>query len=197
MVLSIALIYIHMPFNYKLVPSPRSCVIATSSYQTFYSMWNLFFFAWIPTLCMLIFGLLTIRNVHQGKKRIAATTTAPNRENDGHSHQKNIDRQLIRMLIVQCLVFGSLSTINSIFQLYVSITNGIMAKTEFEKTRDNSILSASNGSTIFGPCLSFYLFASASPLFRSELMNLFCRRSIQELSHTTATAKHGTRSLAK
>lgn len=196
MVLFIALIYVHMPFNYRLVPSPRACVIATSSYQAFYSMWNLFFFAWIPTLCMLIFGLLTIRNVHQGKKRIAATT-AQNRENDGHLHQKTIDRQLIRMLIVQCMVFGSLSTINSIFQLYVSITNGLMSKTEFEKTRDSSILSASNASTIFGPCLSFYLFASASPLFRSELRNLFRRQSIQDLSHTTATAKHVTRSLVK
>ena len=184
-----------MPFNYKLVPSPRSCVIATSSYQAFYSMWNLFFFAWIPTLCMLIFGLLTIHHIHQGKKRIATVATQ-NRGDVGHQHQKTIDRQLIRMLIVQCLVFGSLSTINSIFQLYVSITNGVMSKNELEKTRDNAILSTSNASTIFGPCMSFYLFVSASPLFRSELMNLFCRQSIQELSHTTATAKHATRSLA-
>lgn len=184
-----------MPFHYKIIPSPRSCVIATSSYQAFYSIWNLFFFAWVPTVCMLIFGLLTIRNVHHGKRRIAEA--AQNTRGPIQQKQKTIDRQLIRMLIVQCLVFGSLSTINSIFQLYVSITNSSVAKTEFEKTRDNAILSASNASTIFGSCLSFYLFALASPLFRLELMNLFRRRSTQDTSQTNVTAKQVTRSTAK
>lgn len=169
--------------------SPKSCVIATSSYQAFYSIWNLIVFAWTPTLCMFIFGVLTIRHVHQGKKRIAAQNTP----NDPQRTSKHVDRQLIRMLIVQCLAYGSLSTINSIFQLYVSISNSTMTKNDFDKTRDNSILSALNASTIFSPCMSFYLFALASSLFRSELISLVRRQTVPELSHTAVNTKHTTR----
>ncbi|CAF1227478.1 unnamed protein product [Rotaria sp. Silwood1] len=183
------LIYSHMPFNYTIFVSPRSCAIATSSYQAFYSIWNLICFAWIPTICMLIFGLLTIRHVRQGKKRVAAQNT----QNNGQRNQKKIDRQLIQMLIIQCLVYGSISTANSVFQLYVSITNSVMVKNDFEKVRDNSVLSVTNATTIFGPCMSFYLFALSSQLFRSELMNLFRRKSLTPgLSNTIETARQTT-----
>ncbi|CAF1123661.1 unnamed protein product [Rotaria sordida] len=183
------IIYSHMPFNYTIFVSPRSCAIAGSSYQAFYSIWNLFFFAWVPTICMFIFGLLTIRHVRQGKKRVAAQNTQ-NTQNNAQRNQKKVDRQLIQMLIIQCLVYGSISTANSVFQLYVSITNTVMIKNDFEKVRDNSVLSVMNATTIFGPCMSFYLFLMSSQLFRSELMNLFRRQPLTPgLSNTFATGR--------
>ncbi|UJR37864.1 hypothetical protein I4U23_030554 [Adineta vaga] len=176
-----------MPFNYTISVSPRSCIISTSSYQAFYSMWNLVFFAWIPSLCMFTFGLLTIQHIRQGRERVAPLTI----QHHTQRNHKKVDRQLIQMLIVQCLVFSSISTVNSIFQLYVSISNSSVMKNDFEKVRDTSVLSALNATTTFAPCMSFYLFALSSQMFRSELMILFRRRQVtQGLSHTMATFRH-------
>ncbi len=93
-VLLIVVAYIHMPFYYTIVLPQRTCTFVSNTYQTFYALWNLFFWSWIPTICMLSFGFLIIRHVHQGKMRVAP-------QNPLQRNQKKTDRQLIQMLLIQ------------------------------------------------------------------------------------------------
>jgi hypothetical protein len=130
---------------------------------------------------MLVFGLLTVRHVRQGKRRVFP-------QNHFRRKQKT-DRQLIQMLLVQSFLFGSTTTALSIGELYVSITNYLMIKTDLEVVKDNCLINILNYVVSAGPCVSFYLFTLSSQLFRRELMNLFhWRPTIQVVSNNnTAT----------
>ncbi|CAF0950502.1 unnamed protein product [Adineta steineri] len=120
--LLIGLMHIHILVYNTIVQSPLSCVGQSSTYQTFYSFFNLIIWALVPSLGMLIFGLLTIHQYRQGKKRVAPTNT----QNVRQKISRSTDRQLIQMMLVQSLVFGlttsaasfsflgSLSDVNSI-----------------------------------------------------------------------------------
>lgn len=161
--------YIHMPLNYTISSERRSCTLGSSDYQRFFSMWNLVFWSWVPSLCMLIFGLLTIRHVHQSKLRVIPQTNS-------QRNQKKVDRQLIHMLIIQAFVFGSTTTCFSIINLYNSITSNLMVKNDLQKARDTYLEFLASWLSITGPCISFYLFTLSSKLFRGELIILFCRQ---------------------
>ena len=115
---------------------------------------------------MLIFGLLTVRHVHQGKMRIAP-------QNHFQRNKKKTDRQLIQMLLIQSFVFGSTTTIFSIGSLYISIMSNLIVKTDLEKVKDNYVTNVLNCIANIGPCMSFYLFTLSSQVFRGELINLF------------------------
>ncbi|CAF1207839.1 unnamed protein product [Adineta steineri] len=187
-VLFISLIYIHYPFNQiiLLLPQP-SCTFATSSYRAFFSIWNLIFWSWIPTILMLVSGLLTIRNIHKSKNR----TVPQNIQNNIHENNKRMDRQLIRMLIIQCFVFSITTTILSIIQLYVSITNNLIVKDNYVKARDQFAVNIGNFIALFGPCMSFYFFTLSSKLFRRHLINGFRRQQpIQNTTNTNAQQRH-------
>ena len=60
-----------MPFCQTILLPQHVCAVVSSSYQTFYAFFNLIIWSWIPTPCMLIFGLLLIRHIRQGKRRVA------------------------------------------------------------------------------------------------------------------------------
>ncbi|CAF1232434.1 unnamed protein product [Adineta steineri] len=100
--LLIGLMHIHILVYNTIVQSPLSCVGQSSTYQTFYSFFNLIIWALVPSLGMLIFGLLTIHQYRQGKKRVAPTNT----QNVRQKISRSTDRQLIQMMLVQSLVFG-------------------------------------------------------------------------------------------
>ena len=156
----------HMPFYYTVLLPQQVCSVVSNSYQDFYAIWNLIFWSWIPTICMLVFGFLTVRHIRQGRRRVAS-------QNQFRSNQKKTDQQLIQMLLVQSFVFGSTTTALSIGQLYISITNNLMIKTNLEKVQANYLTNILNCVANIGPCMSFYLFTLSSQLFRRELINLF------------------------
>lgn len=157
-----------MPFNYAILLPQRVCSFASAIYQSFFSIWNLVFLSWIPTISMFIFGLLTIRNIHRGRMRVAP-------QNNSQNNHKKIDRQLIQMLIIQSSVFGSITTVYSISQLYIAITSSSMKIDELQKVKYDYLSTVSNWISLAGPCLSFYLFTLSSKLFRRVLIDLFNR----------------------
>lgn len=167
--LFIAFAYIHLPFYQTILLPQRTCTIVSISYQTFYALWNLIIWSWIPTICMLIFGLLIIRHIHQGRMRVAPQT----------QFQRNLrqtDRQLIQMLLIQSFIFGSTTTAFAIGSLYISITNNLTVKNDLQKIKDNYVTNVLNCVANIGLCMSFYIFTLSSQSFRRELINLFCWR---------------------
>jgi magnesium-transporting ATPase (P-type) len=169
-----------MPFNYTIVLSQQTCTFTSSTYQAFYALWNLIIWSWIPTICMLIFGLLIIRRIRQGRMRVVP-------QNQFQRNQKKTNRQLIQMLLIQSSVFGLTSTALSIGNLYVSITNNLMVKNNLEKAKDNFLTNGLGYIALTGPCMSFYLFTLSSQLFRHELTNLACWQQAVRIVHTINT----------
>ncbi|CAF1544785.1 unnamed protein product [Adineta ricciae] len=176
-VLVITIIYIHMPFYITITQPQNNCNIASASYSAFFSMWNLVFWSWIPSFSMLIFSVLAVRHVHQAKRRLVPA----NNPNEVQNLTKKIDRQLIRMTLVQSLVFGLTTTINSLVNLYYAQTSSA-TDDAIKRAIKSYVVNASTYIALIGPCLAFYLFTLSSQLFRQELLKLFryliCRQAV-------------------
>jgi hypothetical protein len=130
---------------------------------------------------MLVFGLLIVRHIRQGKMRVAPQNQQFRR------NQKKTDRQLVQMLLIQSSVLGLTTTTLSIGNLYISITNNLMVKNDLEIAKDTYLQNVFNYIGISGPCMSFYLFTLSSQLFRHELINLFCWRQPVQIVYNTNT----------
>jgi len=133
-----------------------------------------------PSFCMFTFGLLTIRNVHQRVKRVAPNSilTGTQNQNEPQQRYKAKDRQLMRMMIFQCIFFILTSTPSSVYFCYSSAISN-----EVANALQTARLSLASGVVTYlslaGPCLSFYVFTLSSQLFRRELMHLFSCSSEQ------------------
>lgn len=172
-VLFIALAYLHIPITYVIRVPQKVCSGPSDVYQTFLSLWNLIIWSWLPTAGMIIFGLLTVRNIHQGKRRILPQ----NVEDQRQQSQKKTDAQLVRMMLFQSLLFGLTTMSSSLVNLYASLV-GLSA--------DNLLSNIFASISLTGPCMSFYLFTLSSQLFRRELMSLFHRRLHTENATTVS-----------
>ncbi|CAF1461951.1 unnamed protein product [Adineta steineri] len=184
-ILFIGIAFIHVPFYNTILLPQRSCSIASVAYRSFFGIWNLVFWSWIPTICMLVFGLLTIRHIRQGSRRIVPQNTGNLRQRD----QKKINRQLFQMLLIQSFVFGATTTILSIGNLYVSITSNLIVKNDIDKANDTLLVTIVNWIATIGPCTNFYLFVLSSQLFRGEVIKLFLWRRPTSTANTI-TASH-------
>ncbi len=181
-VVFIGLIYIHIPMYYGIQPPLNTCFAPTGVYQTFLSLWNLIIWSWLPTTGMLVFGLLTVQNVRQGKRRVLPQII----QDQIQQNRKKTDAQLIQMMLVQSFVFGSTTTIYSIVNLYVSFA-AVSANDALKQATDNYLGNVFGYIALIGPCVSFYLFTLSSQLFRRELISLFHWRP-QTQNHQNANA---------
>ncbi len=165
--------------------------------EYFFSYFNLFFYGLAPPLCMLIFSLLTVRNIntfsttgptsgtrpiqrklkraecvnHSKRVLLMPTTVLQNANN---SNARTTDRQMLRMLLVKVLVYTVTALIYSLSNIIIAARNS-QSDNVSQVARTNLALSVVGVISTFGPCLSFYLFTLSSPLFRKELKTLFNR----------------------
>ena len=156
----------------------QRCDAQLGTYLTFYGVFNLIIFGVGPSTCMLIFGLLTIRHVHQIQRRVVPINTHILARDQSQLqprpqyHQKKTDRQLLRMLLVQCIASSLTAAPTPVNYIYSSVVSTLpldalqIAKNNLATTILNYLSSASS-------CLSFYLFILSSELFRRELTYLF------------------------
>ena len=107
---------------------------------------------------MLVFSLLTVRHVRHGRRRIIPQNTG----NHFQRNQREVDRQLIQMLLIQSFVFGSTTTVLSIGNLYISIIINLIVKTDLEKAKGNYLVTVLTWIATIGPCTRFYLFVLSS-----------------------------------
>ena len=167
----LSILFIHVAFDYTIVYPKHSCYFPSQFHQDLFSMMNLIFYSWLPSFGILLFGLLTVRNIHQSKIRIATEI------NQQQQHQKKMNQQLIQMVLGQSFIFGSTSMAYAITHLYVSIKTNFNQSDSLGGEKYNSITTIGSWLSITGPCLSFYLFTSTSQLFRRELFYLFKKRT--------------------
>ncbi|CAF1157669.1 unnamed protein product [Adineta ricciae] len=172
--ITILLIFLYIPITYEILPGRSRCPASQSRTAGFNGIWTLIVFSLCPPIVMLCFGSLTIRHIRQQLKRVQIT----NNENIAQTQlsktrrQKRTDRQLIQMMLVQCLYFSVTSLLVSINWFYVTVRPPIVIDV-VQGAKDDAFSQISGLISLVGPCTSFYLFTLSSQVFRDELKHLF------------------------
>jgi hypothetical protein len=185
------LVYIHIPINFKIVIVPITqklvchAVGPPGSYRKISSIYNLFIFGLFPPLCMLISGILTLRNIdkRKGYNKILLKKLKITR-------MKTSEKQILRMLLAQVLVYSVNGLIFSIGILIISMKSN-KQKSLLQIAQEKLIISIVGMLSNTGPSLSFYLFTLSSQLFRKELkiiLNRIIENQIQFNDDYTPTA---------
>lgn len=174
-ILLIGLAYVNVPIYFQLTPVSKTCIPMQGSYQTFYGIWSLIVFGLSPSILMLLFGMLTIKHTLQAKRQVIPSNS---RRMTGEvisqvqTRRKTVDKQMIRMMIIQCAVFIVTATPTSVNFIYTSIKPTVT--TDVVAVAQANFVSRFVGLLSFtGPCVSFYLFTLSSVLFRREIARLF------------------------
>lgn len=148
----------------------------------------------IPVVVMMIFTLLIRRNLKQRHDRRQMWATQQPKGNREEQAQRNRDRQALKMLFVQIIVFIIIITPWLIYSSYLVVVVNMPNK-PLDRIILEGFLSFVTGTlALLFTVISFYLYTLTSSMFRREfrivLESLFCFRSLQQRVRveTTATA---------
>ncbi|CAF1033204.1 unnamed protein product [Adineta steineri] len=182
------IIYIQIIIFYEINNS--SCSYRPGSYGIFFSVYIAIDSGMLPLLLMLIFGLLTVRNIHLTKKRVdaAPTTNAGQAKKDGKMSKKDV--QLHRMLANQIILFIILNLPNPVYLIYSSVTINV-AKSPFRKATETFVSNMTYVLIYFGFSLTFANFFVSSDMFRREFFQVI-RTKILRQSPAPITTGGGT-----
>ena len=150
------------PFCYPTGPPGTYCII--------FSYFTLFAFGLSPALCMLLFGALTFLNIQRSKRLLVRPVADV--QNIKQQNNRKTNRQILRMLAVQVLVYGGTGLTFSIAWM-VTAMKANQTKDVVQVAQENLLNAVVGLLSNLGPNLSFYLFTLSSSLFRKELKNLF------------------------
>ncbi|CAF1209063.1 unnamed protein product [Adineta ricciae] len=142
-----------------------TCTFRSGSYGVFFSIYIAIDSGILPLLLMIVFGLLTVRNIHQRKMRIGA------RERQVTRMGKK-DLQLHRMLANQIALFLILNLPNPIYLLFISFTINI-PKSTFQHAAEILVGNMTYALIYFGFLLTFTNFMISSDIFRQEFFHVF------------------------
>jgi len=159
------LAYVHVAIFYEIILPRRSCSVENSSYAIFLGIWHLFTYGTGPPLLMLVFSLLTIRHVRH--RRIIPVINQINQT----SRNSSTDRNLIRMVLFQCLVVGLTTSSYAGLQWYTSLTSN-QVKNSLQVAKDNLSANLVGSISAAGHSATFFVYTLASKMFRQQL---FCR----------------------
>jgi hypothetical protein len=115
-----AAIYSHVLvlFTIEQLKTGPYCYAQTGRYRIFYDFFNFATFSFTPPIVMIIIGLGTVHNIHQICAQIGPTTA-----NNSNVHRlRKRDRQLIGMLLVQCICTVILTLPIAVQKLYATFT---------------------------------------------------------------------------
>jgi hypothetical protein len=135
----------------------------TGQYKLVYTFYQMTVCAILPPILMIIFGILTIRTLYQRRLTLRRT--------------KRKDRHLMRMVMVEVLVYMITSTPNSISLIYDVATYNIVNKS-MQRLEIESFVSFLGQFFIYSIGITpFYLFMLTSKPFRREFIRLLnkCR----------------------
>ncbi|CAF1546319.1 unnamed protein product [Didymodactylos carnosus] len=155
----------------------NECVPSPGAYEVFYVLFHSIFYALIPPVSMVTFGLLTLFNVRRSRRQILSI------EQQQNSITKRRDAQLIRMLLIQVVVFTLLITPEVIRSWYRAFTLNV-SKSEEQIAIEELFEQIANLLLYTTFSITFYLFTLTSEVFRRTFIQLFKR------TNTTVSLNH-------
>jgi hypothetical protein len=180
--LFICVSYYHVSLYFHVKPladGTLSCIGESSAngYRVFSDIYFLFTYCIIPPVLMTLFGTLTIKNVQLSKRQIMSKNKTVLL-----STQRK-DRQLIRMLIIQIVIFIPLTLPVGIRKLYALFTASFV-KSQLTLATDDFAHKFLTLESIIYHSFNFFLYTIVSSVFRKELKLIFkCRHNRVHLAN--------------
>ncbi len=147
----------HQLYYFDLRPK---CSAHSAGYSIFISIYSIVWTSLIPQISLLIFGLITYRNLYLSRKRLL-------REN---THQTNrIDINLLKLTFIQVIFSSILLNIRTIYYSYSVIISNIQ-KSQRQIAFESLLYQISTWIFLANFSKSFYLNTLMSQLFRQILI---------------------------
>ncbi|UJR11666.1 hypothetical protein I4U23_015847 [Adineta vaga] len=163
----------YVPVVYEIKSSTCS-IFNNLSATLFTTLSNIFLNAFIPITIMIIFTLLIRKNLKEKRQR---RQNLFNRDDNNLIQHKN-DRQALRMLFIQVIVFILIRISWMIYSINNVISSYITNKSSDRIAIENFITAIAGALSFLFPSLSFYIYTLTSNIFREELISfmkvLFC-----------------------
>jgi hypothetical protein len=141
------------------------CVAESGIYSIFISIYSIVWTSLIPQSLLLIFGLITYRNIRLSRKRLQ-------RENE--ERRSRTDIHLIKMTFFQVIISSILLNIRTIYFSY-SVLSANVYKSERQIAFESLLLQISSFVFFINFCKSFYINTLTSKLFRQVLFKRLIR----------------------
>ncbi|UJR24481.1 hypothetical protein I4U23_005856 [Adineta vaga] len=185
-----------MDINQHLLGGPQSCYqLQLNIYcQIADSLLQFFFQILTPTIMMIIFGLLIVRNVRRKHMRVdigqQTNTIALSIEKHRPLHEgeylrrkstitiefnrttQKRDAQLITMLLIQVIYFIISSFPISVYKFY-AIATFHDPRSSLQRSIENTIFILCVLSLFSNNCVNFYIYTLSGAVFRKEFIKLF------------------------
>lgn len=184
-IISILSLMLNGPLLYcyqaNLIGTPAKCYGFTEECRLYTDLSFTFGTIVIPSLFMLVFGLLMIHNIHQSRKRIhqqqqksIGTSNPPSNPTNPRINERKVNRSLLRMVFVQ-VIFLILSTAPYvIYKVYITITPIAASKPALQSAIERFLFNLCTNLTYLATAMPFYIFTlCGGKLFRQELVAVF------------------------
>jgi hypothetical protein len=131
----------------------------------------------IPSLLMLIFGLLTIRNINRSHRAVqpfvvtVSNISQVSRTKRG-TRVRRSEGSLTRMLLLQVILLTLYSIPQAVHQFYLTFTINVN-KSPMRLAIENFIVNFNFSLTYIGNGISFYIYTLNGTVFRQTLIRIF------------------------
>jgi hypothetical protein len=175
-------LYVHMAIFFERKPSGSSytCYTRPGVYNTFYRIFYLIVYCFLPSFCMALLCILTLKNIRRQARQIGVALATGS---EGH---RRLDRHMIRMLFSQILT-----------QFFCILPFATISLLSLCMNSTTIIFSFFNQITILplfvSYAISFYVFTMSSRIYRKELLKFiwFRERANDEREFSLRTVTTG------
>jgi hypothetical protein len=153
-----------------------SCNIFNQVYLTIYTIYYLIFAGIVPPILILIFTLLVMKSLKQLRSRVQPTTIEIESKN---SSMKNVlrkrDRDLIKMVFVEVMVYVVSTMPFSIYLIYKMLTDSLTKSRERQQIESFINYLVQSFLMYLNTALPFYIYILTSPSFRKQTKQFLIR----------------------
>ncbi|CAF0744709.1 unnamed protein product [Adineta steineri] len=189
------ILYIQVIIFYDITTG--TCYYQSGAYGMFFSIYISIDSGILPTCLMLVFGLLTLNNVHQTRKRINPGLQPDRTRSIRFGKMSKKDVQFHRMLANQICLFVILNLPNPCYLIYRSSTL-YAVKSPLRRTVESFVGNMTYVPIYLGFSLTFANFAISSQIFRQEFIQFIqtkiLRRTVASVTRDRIIAVRALRS---
>jgi hypothetical protein len=181
------LIYIQVLVFYEI--HNGNCSFQGGIYGIFFSIYISIDSGILPPFLMLIFGLLTLKNIRESKQKLKPVTIISGGRPVQNTEMLKKDLQISKMLFNQICVFIILNLMNPCYLLYQTITTN-MIKSPLRLTVELFINNMTYILIYLGFSLTFFVYTLTSPLFRREFSQLVKKKLLRRVAPVVNPSNH-------
>ncbi len=179
------LFYIQVLINFDV--KNNKCRIQVVSIMTYFSFYITVENGFFPIFPLLFFGLLTIHNIHQSKRRTTATEPVNGSQSAQNDRMSRKEIQLHKMLANQVILYLILNVpypVYTVYRTYIGVSSLTGSRALIDTFTNNLLYDL----VYLGYALTFPNFILTSDMFRQQLKQIIQTKILHRCRRRTAPA---------